>query len=320
MNLEMQRQLLGDPVRNEAFARAIANTVRPGDRVIDLGAGTGYLGFLALQAGAGKVVFIEENGILGAAVHMAEQLGVSHRCEFYEFHSSQLKFTQKASVIICETLGSFAFEEHLIENWRDAERWASPSTRWLPSSVEVFVGCVIGLEFHKTIDIWSGIPGSLPWNTLRHVSLSRPYAQRIPADTLLKPCPSLIRVCPTQTLSSRWESRAEWILPQDTEIFGFCLFWEAKLDKTEILSTSPKHASTHWKQLYLPLESSLEANSGDRVVFEIRSETGWESGLDLEWTGLLSRQSKTIQKTKMKSKEGYPDWLVMDDQNLEEPP
>src|SRR5687767_7106476 len=60
------RSMLADAPRNDFYARAIRETVRPGDVVLDIGTGSGLLAMLAAQAGAARVVACEANPALAA--------------------------------------------------------------------------------------------------------------------------------------------------------------------------------------------------------------------------------------------------------------
>ena len=68
--------MLSDKVRMQAYRDAIFNTVKSGDVVVDLGAGTGLLGIWAIQAGASKVYAIEKT----SAINLAKEIARVNNC------------------------------------------------------------------------------------------------------------------------------------------------------------------------------------------------------------------------------------------------
>src|SRR5687767_13729762 len=72
-----QAAMLLDRVRVDAYARAIAATVRPGDVVLDIGIGTGVLAILAARAGARRVYAIERSGAIEQYKHHVADNGLA---------------------------------------------------------------------------------------------------------------------------------------------------------------------------------------------------------------------------------------------------
>jgi 16S rRNA G966 N2-methylase RsmD len=66
-DLELQRRMVADRPRTDAFAAAIREVVRPTDVVLDVGTGTGILAMLAARAGARKVYAVDQSDIADAA-------------------------------------------------------------------------------------------------------------------------------------------------------------------------------------------------------------------------------------------------------------
>ena len=74
---EVHRTMICDRVRTEAFRRAIDSVVRPGDIVLDVGAGSGILSVFAARAGAARVYAVEQTSVAVLAQELAAANGVA---------------------------------------------------------------------------------------------------------------------------------------------------------------------------------------------------------------------------------------------------
>src|SRR5262245_14768649 len=93
--LDEHRHYLADQVRTAAFRQAIEEIVKPGDVVIDMGAGTGILGLLACQAGARRVYSIDSGGVIELARKLCHANGFGDRVIFVKGLSTRVELPEK---------------------------------------------------------------------------------------------------------------------------------------------------------------------------------------------------------------------------------
>lgn len=130
--------MLHDVDRTTAFRQAIADVVRPGDVVVDIGAGTGVLALAAAQAGARRVFAVEAGAISDVAQAMFDGNGVSDRVEVLRGWSTEVELPERADVVVSETIGSEPLSERVLEIFRDARlRHARPGARFVPERLDV---------------------------------------------------------------------------------------------------------------------------------------------------------------------------------------
>lgn len=135
--------MVADAVRMDAYARAIARTVKPGSVVVDLGAGTGIFSLLAARAGARRVHAIEPNPAIWVLADLARDGGVADRVEIHHATSYDVTLPERADVIVSDLRGSIPLHGEHLAVLRDAKaRLLAPSGVLLPARDELFVGVV----------------------------------------------------------------------------------------------------------------------------------------------------------------------------------
>jgi predicted RNA methylase len=111
-----------DSRKISAYQQALDNVVREGDVVVDLGAGTGLLGLLALRAGAGRVYMVDRGSILGPAQEIAARNGFADRMVAVRGSSTDIVLPERADVIVCDQIGGFVYDAGVLDFFDDARR------------------------------------------------------------------------------------------------------------------------------------------------------------------------------------------------------
>lgn len=139
------RSMLADEIRNEAYDRAIRQTVRPGDLVLDIGAGSGLLAMMSARAGAAKVLACEADPALAAtAREIVRRNGYGDIVEVVARRSTQLDrsgpLAGGADVIVSEVFAHTLIGEEAIESLNHGMKMlAKPGARIIPASASIQV-------------------------------------------------------------------------------------------------------------------------------------------------------------------------------------
>ncbi len=133
-------EMLDDRTRTDAFIKALQETVRPGDVVVDIGTGTGALAAAAARAGARKVYAIEKGEIADAAGQLFAANGLSDRVEVVRGLSTEISLPESADLIVGEILGHDPLDENIIEVFLDARRrHLKPDGRIAPAATRLTI-------------------------------------------------------------------------------------------------------------------------------------------------------------------------------------
>ena len=300
--IELHRKLLGDKVRNEAFHAALKSVIVPGKTTVaDLGAGTGFLSFLARQLGASHSTLVEYTDTLDLAQELARQNRIDGLA-FIKCHSGELQRPPKVDVVVSETLGNYALEEGLLETLADARRYLKKNGVLIPCALQQLVAPVLDARLQDEIDIWPQIGFGIDLAEARTVSLNNMYVRRVVAadlggdESLAKSWDELRFTASDDPAPSLRRRSLHWSAKQleGRRVYGWALWWVCELVPGIAISTAPLAPATHWDQVYLPLLTPQTAGDGEALELTLTSDTRPEAGLRVGWRTRRLREGKAL--------------------------
>jgi len=178
MRIEYHRTLLGDRVRNAAFYAALARVIVKGKTTVaDIGAGTGFLGFLAAKLGAKRVDLYEAAEVAEVARKLLRHNRLAN-CRIAQAHSTHVATPERVDLVVSETLGNYPFEENIIATLNDARaRFLAPGGRIIPRRIEQFVCPVTAERLYRELVAWDDVGYGLDFAPAKVMSLNNIYVR-----------------------------------------------------------------------------------------------------------------------------------------------
>ncbi len=260
-SLFLHLALLDDARRTRAFDRALAETVRPGDVVADLGAGTGILSLLALKHGAARVYAVEEHPVAEVARLVARENGVEDRLIVVRGRSQEIRLPERADVVVSEMLGNAVLDEDLLALMADARRrFLRPGGRMVPRSVSLLAAPARGRGIGRwRYGVRLDTVRALALHSFTNLSGTR---QAGPAKVLWN-WKSGRPVRMPLALRGHW--RAE-------RSFGALVWFRSRLSRSIQLDSLK---GTHWRPAFFPSREPLEGRVDFRLRYEGKDRFTW---------------------------------------------
>lgn len=301
--------MLNDRLRMAAYRKAIFETVKSGDRVLDLGTGTGILSQWALEAGASTVIGIDLSApILELAVARMERAGLADRFQPIHALSYDVELPERVDVLMSEIIGNMADNENFQPILQDAiRRFLKPRGKLLPQGTRAYLVPVTAIQAHAAVS--QGRVNRLT----PHYEVTQLYRDRgitspfnIYYDCILPRSAYLSQPQVAAAYEGDWSQPSTYNRPLSftlTEracLTGFKAYFVAQLSGDTVLDISGDDieggtSSDSWKHAYLPIEVPIDVEPRDRLEMNwsrsmLSNPTGFAQAY--RWRGAVKRGAK----------------------------
>lgn len=304
--IEYHKMMLSDRYRTNTFKRAIFETVKPGDVVLDLGAGTGILSFFACMAGAKRVYAVEVDSVIEIAKELARENNLKDKITFINNVSTDISLSEKVDVIISEILGSFGLEEDIIDYMADArKRFLKKSGVLIPSSIQMYLVPVETKNIYKDINFWKRNHFGIKFGALRKMAINNQYNRYIRKKNHLAR-PILLKIVDLYKASqSYFNETAEFALTRQGIFYGLAGWFETRLSEKVTLSTASPDRTPSWNIAFFPVDKPTKVNKGDYITSKV-SLSKWKGNVIWNWDIKVETKSGKTVKLDHSTFRGFP--------------
>lgn len=281
--LEDHRKYLDDPPRLAAFQSALQAVVRAGDVVLDLGSGSGILGFLACRAGASRVYAVDHSPAIQLGRELARANGFADRITFIYATSTAVTLPELADVLVFDQLGPMGFQAGSLEYGTDARRrLLTPEARSIPASFEIHLAAVGGAAVSARINFWTSRPLDIDLSPVHGLAANTLYTAPPDGLDLLTPSARLVQSEVAGLAVAPLSGDVDLEVTSPGMLDGLCGWFVAQLAPGIEMTNGPGASGRIDRQVaLLPIVPALKVTVGDRIrvrarILPIEEQVAWE--------------------------------------------
>lgn len=291
MNLDYHRAVISDEARLDAQVRAIESTVKPGDVVVDLGAGTGVLSLFAARAGASKVYAVERHDVVQIARDVVRANGFEGVIECMQVDATTIELPEKVDVVMGDVIGVLGIDGNILAIYeRVVQRYLKPGGHVIPGKIDVFFAPWEAPLLHERVAFWDRGVRGFDFGPARKLASNIPMSEVLPVEGELAPAAKLWELDVADARAQTLGAEHQFEVARDGILSGIGAWFEASLTPQVVIRTNPRSQALVWRQGFLALETPMQVRAGDRLQMSLTA-TAQPTGVLLGWSGELNRSS-----------------------------
>ncbi len=265
--------MVNDRVRMDAYAAALARAVRPGDVVLDVGAGAGIFSLLACRAGARRVFAVEPADAIHTARELARENGLGDRIDFIQDVSTAIQLPERADVVVSDLRGALPLFQHHVRSIADVRsRLMAPGGILLPRADTLRAAPVEAAEaYGRLVAPWEDGVRGLRMGAARRMAVNTWVKTSLPSSALLAD-PGTWAVLDYRTITEP-DARGtlEWTVARPGTTHGLAVWFDAEVADGIGYSTGPGAPETVYGTPFFPFPQAVSVSAGDRLVSDIQA-------------------------------------------------
>jgi len=306
--LAVHRWMLRDVIRNEAFQRALQKVVKPGDVVLDLGAGTGLLSIFAAAAGARRVYAVERTEIADVARRMVERNGYREVIEVHQMDVETVTLPEKVDVIVSEWMGGFGVDENILPSLVIARnRWLRPGGAIIPGRVTALLAPASIPDFDAAVAYWRTKPHGVDMELIARMTTQETFHTQTVLereDLLAEPQAMMSHdpyTCSLLEADQPFVAKVRFVATRAGMLSGFVAWFTAEMtpgEAPDVLTNAVGMADTHWGRTLFPLDRPIEVSAGMTFEVDFHCDPSLPGTCEMTWNVTLPGRPTELHDTR----------------------
>jgi transposase len=265
--LHEHRGYLTDERKVAAYRAALAEVVMAADVVLDLGAGTGMLGYFACEAGAKSVIAVDRGDIIGLARRIAADNGYEDRIS--HIWPCRLRLGSPHRSTAPSATRSAAWSTTQASSPALPTRGAACSRRGgrlVPAAFRIFLAPVTFDLGREAVEFWASKPADLDVGAARVVVANTEAKYNVTPGDLTALAPGAELAAFGSDHDDPIRGSAAFVVEEAGRFDGFVGWFEARMSPSITITNDPWSGDRidRWCNFY-PVDEALDVRVGDRV-------------------------------------------------------